>query len=353
MQKPEETRDGAPQEEPLVSMLVLGYNQEHLIRKAIEGAFAQTWSPLEIVLSDDCSSDRTFEIMREMAEAYSGPHRIVLNRNERNLGIAGNVNRLMEVSTGAFVLKADGDDISMPTRAERLVEAWIASGGKSKLVFSEVMRIDDAGGIRSRTGIDRDYAAVNDPDPLEIIRRPMFALGASSGWSREIFDRFGPIEDGAIVEDTVLPFRAAAIGGIAFVDEPLVLWRMGGSTDPDYGMGVGYAQMYGHALHINRLDLASMRAIASDIGKIDFPQKAECRRWCGFQIACREHRSRVAEASTPARLLDLPRSAVLSLRHRSPRFAMMNLRYLFDRMTIRHLDRKAERDAGRGEPSAQ
>jgi len=339
-------------ERPLVSVLVLGFNQERFIREAVEGAFAQSWTPLEIVLSDDCSTDRTFDIMREMAAAYSGPHRIVLNRNERNLGISGNVNRLMEVSTGAFVLKFDGDDVSLPTRAERLVRAWLDSGGESKLVFSEVMRIDDEGNVRSRTGIDREYATVDDPTPLEILRAPMFALGASSGWSREIFDRFGPIEEGAIVEDTVLPFRAAAIGRIGYVDEPLVLWRIGGSTDPDYSEGVGQARMYGHGLKTNRLDLASFKAIAPDIEKVDFSGKAECRRWCQFQIACGTHRSRIAEASKPTRLLELPRSAWLSLRHRSPRFAMTNLRYVFDRMTIRRLDRKAERDAGQGGPSA-
>lgn len=343
---------GETAERPLVSVLVLGFNQESLIRKAVEGAFAQTWTPLEIVLSDDCSSDRTFEIMREMAAGYSGPHRVVLNRNERNLGIAGNVNRLMEVSTGAFVLKFDGDDISLPTRAERLARAWLDSGGRSKLVFSEVMRIDADGEVRSRTGIDRDYAAVNGPDPLDIIRTPMCALGASSGWSRELFDRFGPIGGGAIVEDVVLPFRAAVIGRIAFVDEPLVLWRMGGSTDPDYSEGVGRAQMYGHGLHINRIDLASMRAIALDIEAVDFPQKDACRRWCEFQIECRAHRSRIAAASPSARLAGLPRSVWLSLRHRSTSFTTTNLRYLFDRMTMGHLDRKAARVAGAGGRSA-
>jgi GT2 family glycosyltransferase len=352
MEDPEDRTDHGSPERPLVSVLVLGYNQEHFIRAAVEGAFAQTWTPLEVVLSDDCSSDRTFEIMREMAAAYSGPHRIVLNRNERNLGIAGNVNRLMEVSTGAFVLKFDGDDISLPTRVERLVRPWLESGREAKLVFSEVMRIDDDGNVRSRKGIDRDYAAVDAPTPLEIIRKPMFALGASSGWSRELFERFGPLEDGAIVEDTILPFRAAAIGRIAYVDEPLVLWRMGGSTDPDYSEGVGRAQLYGHGLHINRLDLASMRGIAQDIGRIEFAEKDSCRRWCGFQIACREHKERIAGATTSARLFSLPRSVLLSLRHRTPYFTTTNLRYLFDRMTMRHLDRKAARVAGADAPKS-
>ena len=46
-------------EPPRVTLAVIAYNQERFIREAIEGAFAQTYQPLEIILSDDCSSDRT------------------------------------------------------------------------------------------------------------------------------------------------------------------------------------------------------------------------------------------------------------------------------------------------------
>ena len=57
------------------------------MRAAIEGAFAQTYQPLEILLSDDCSPDGTYRVMQEMAAAYAGPHRVILNRNPKNLGI--------------------------------------------------------------------------------------------------------------------------------------------------------------------------------------------------------------------------------------------------------------------------
>ena len=58
---------------PLISFVLLAYKQEKYIREAVEGAFAQTYSPLEIILSDDASPDGTFEIIQEMAAAYQGP----------------------------------------------------------------------------------------------------------------------------------------------------------------------------------------------------------------------------------------------------------------------------------------
>ena len=76
--------NSATPERPLVSMIITAYNQEGYIRATIEGAFSQTYEPLEIVMSDDCSPDGTFAIMEEMAAAYSGPHKLVLNRNPKN-----------------------------------------------------------------------------------------------------------------------------------------------------------------------------------------------------------------------------------------------------------------------------
>jgi len=85
---------------PLVTFALFAYDQERYIREALEGAFAQSYQPLEILLSDDCSTDRTFDIMREMAAAYAGPHRIRLYRNPTNLGVAGHADVRVQRAQG-------------------------------------------------------------------------------------------------------------------------------------------------------------------------------------------------------------------------------------------------------------
>lgn len=72
-EKPEEIPDNATYR-PLVTFKLFAYNQEDYTREAVQGAFAQADEPLEIILSDDCSCDRTYQIMQEMAVAYRGPH---------------------------------------------------------------------------------------------------------------------------------------------------------------------------------------------------------------------------------------------------------------------------------------
>jgi len=81
---------------PRVTFFLFAYNQADFIRDACEAALAQTYTPLEVILSDDCSSDETFQIMQDVVASYSGPHQVRLNRNDQNLGLIGHVNRAME-----------------------------------------------------------------------------------------------------------------------------------------------------------------------------------------------------------------------------------------------------------------
>ena len=66
---------------PSISIILTGHNQEHCIRDAIRSVFGQDYEgPVEIILSDDGSSDGTFAVMQEMAAQYRGPYRVILNR---------------------------------------------------------------------------------------------------------------------------------------------------------------------------------------------------------------------------------------------------------------------------------
>src|SRR5512138_1410799 len=109
---------------PRVSFMIWCYNQELYIREALEGALSQDYTPLEIIVSDDTSTDSTFDIVQEVAASYRGPHKLVLSRNRQNLGIGGNVNRAVSLCHGELIVMAGGDDISLPHRTSKIVEAW-------------------------------------------------------------------------------------------------------------------------------------------------------------------------------------------------------------------------------------
>ena len=143
-EKPEQMPDNAT-ERPLVTFAVLAYNQEQYIREAVEGAFAQTYEPLEIILSDDCSTDLTYEIMREMAAKYVGPHVISTRRGECNLGISEHFNQIVKVAAGDMLVVAAGDDISLAHRVELSVEVLRSSKDLGFVDFGEVLFSGETG----------------------------------------------------------------------------------------------------------------------------------------------------------------------------------------------------------------
>lgn len=208
---------------PAVTLGLITYRQEAFVAAAVRSALAQDHEPLEIVVCDDASPDRTWEIARDCVDAYAGPHTVRLHRNERNLGI-GNFNRLMEIASGELVVIAHGDDVSRRDRVRRIAEAWRHT--RASMITSNWIRID-ADGRNLGPGIGPGRRIACDLRDLAAHGRSPNTLGAVLAWERRVFDEFGPLdpERSAITSDYVLPFRAALLNGIHHVDLPLVAVR--------------------------------------------------------------------------------------------------------------------------------
>lgn len=222
----------AVSEMPLVTFAVIAYNQENFIREAVEAAFAQTYSPLEIILSDDCSSDSTFAVIQELARLYYGPHRVIVNRNEHNLGIGGHVNRIVELSSGRLNVMAAGDDISLASRCASLVDCWICQQ-RPMMLMSDWQVIDEAGRTldahKQLTNADLDLSSVDKRMQFLLScltsGEPLPLHGATAAYSRELFDSFGTLSCDVVAEDYALFLRSLLIGAVGYIGIPLVRYR--------------------------------------------------------------------------------------------------------------------------------
>ena len=210
---------------PRASLLLLAYNQERYAEAAARSCLAQASEPLEIVFSDDASSDRTHDILRSVAADYRGPHRVVVRRNENNLGITGHYNRLLEESRGELLITAAADDISHPDRAARLLAAWDATGGRADLISSHLVDVDAAGVEHGVVKVD-DLAASGGVDGW--LRHRPFIIGAGHAFTRRMMRSFGPLDPAIHHEDQIMVFRALASGGAVTVDAALLRYRRGG-----------------------------------------------------------------------------------------------------------------------------
>jgi glycosyltransferase involved in cell wall biosynthesis len=212
-----------PRDRPLVTFALFAYNQEKYIREAVEGAFAQTYEPLEIILSDDCSSDRTFEIMQEMAAVYEGPHEVVLNQNCINLGLIGHVNLISDLAKGDYIAAAAGDDISLPHRIKVVSEEITKS--HPLLIHSSVQRINEDGSLQH--DIPNNPTLWNTNDLKLAATSGALYIGATGIWSKVLFEKYGKIKALKSYEDLVLGYRASLEGSIGFINMPLVIYRVG------------------------------------------------------------------------------------------------------------------------------
>jgi hypothetical protein len=165
---------------PRISVVLLACNQEAWAADAAASVLAQESEPLEIVLSDDASTDRTFDVLQAAADAHRGPHRVRARRNERNLGIGAHWNRLVAETSGSLIVCAAGDDVSLPHRVARLAAAWDASGGTLDLVASHFIDMALDGTPGAEVAID-DLSRLTFERWLE--RRP-FTLGATHLFTR-------------------------------------------------------------------------------------------------------------------------------------------------------------------------
>jgi glycosyltransferase involved in cell wall biosynthesis len=104
---------------PKVSVVVPIYNQAAFIRETVDSVLAQDYENVELVLSDDGSTDGTTEILREYADRE--PARVRVVASERNTGIAGAFNRALDAHTGEYVAWLGGDDVMLPGKLSRQV----------------------------------------------------------------------------------------------------------------------------------------------------------------------------------------------------------------------------------------
>lgn len=133
-------------EPPLVSVGVPVYNGEAYLARALEALLAQDHPNLEIVVSDNCSTDATPAILEKYAALDP---RIRYVRGDRNRGVSWNFNNALALATGDYFMWHAADDVALPSHVSRCVEA-LRSRPDAIVAFAKVGLIDAAGDVIGR-----------------------------------------------------------------------------------------------------------------------------------------------------------------------------------------------------------
>lgn len=212
---------------PLVSVLIPHYNYIQYVPKAIDSALGQTYPNVEVVVTDNQSTDGAVAILRER---YRDEPRVRIIENERNLGMTGNFNRALEHARGEYILWMSSDDFMLPTHVERL-QAVFEREPAIDVVYSGVYFADEAGrivSIRSLAGqLPVDYVDVRDELVEQLTTVCPLCLPAAL-FPRRLLDEAGPLDDDEyLASDWEFAIRLAILDKrFAHVADPSVVVRL-------------------------------------------------------------------------------------------------------------------------------
>ena len=205
---------------PKVSIALATYNGEDYLAEQLDSLLIQDYQNLEIVISDDCSSDGTWDILEKYAK---NNNKIRLLPRDFNRGYVKNFARTFSECTGTFISPCDQDDIWHPNKVRRLVE----SIENFDLAYCNSRFCDALGkSMGSTLGDTIDMASGRDP------RKFIFYTSVSGHamlFRKDLLDNIPSIENVSYI-DWFVAFLAANRPGIYYLDEILVEWRQHSSS---------------------------------------------------------------------------------------------------------------------------
>lgn len=215
----------ASSDRPLVTLSITCYNHERYVKAAIEFALAQSYSPLHILISDDCSQDNSWDIIEKTVTSYDGPHKVTIRCNAKNMGAAEHINLVMGMAKGDLLVGCSADDIQMPHRVQTMVDIWCQNGKGDILIHGPVVPMN----LQGKPSDTPYYPKItkNNPDATELALAFETYIGASSAFSLSLIRAFPKIKYQGTFEDLVWSFRASLKGGLVYNETPTTYYRMG------------------------------------------------------------------------------------------------------------------------------
>lgn len=179
----------------------------------------QSWPNLEIVVSDDGSTDGTGSIL----QAYETDPRFRITRQTRNLGAIANFEYATQAAKGEYLAFCDQDDIWLPEKIEKLYNAI----GDSWLVYSDSILIDEVG-----QSLQKNLSQLRRMGDVTDTRGFIFSnvvWGHAMLVNKQLLPHVLPIPAG-IPHDIWFAASATALTGIKYLDEVLTLYRQHSQT---------------------------------------------------------------------------------------------------------------------------
>ncbi len=217
----------------MIDILLAVYNGEKYLSEQIESILAQTYTDWKLIISDDCSTDKSYEIACEYVEKY--PEKIVCYKNTVPTGSAqGNFMSMMKYVTADYVMFSDQDDYWLPEKIEETLKKMKETEQENRnipvLVHSQLLIADSELNIIHKSftdyqGLNPKYISLNRllvqnnvTGCTVMINKPLYKL------VKDI-----PAEK-MLMHDWWFALVASSFGRISFIEKPLIKYRQHGGN---------------------------------------------------------------------------------------------------------------------------
>ncbi|MCG3864091.1 MULTISPECIES: glycosyltransferase family A protein [unclassified Photobacterium] len=228
---------------PKVTYVILSYNQALFIESAVNSVLTQNYSNIEIIISDDCSSDETIKILSQ----YKSLPNVTVTQTQKNNGVVSNLNHASKFISGEYVFLMGGDDISYPDRTEKVI-AYFDKEPNLMCVYTDTNDMNYLGKLlelKNNSGF-KYFKRNGDLDVVSMLKMDLGVLGCSASYKTSVFKQFPLMGNNYISEDKILTLRSLLIGKVGFINDKLVYYRLGTGISNNTGQNdfLSYFKIY-------------------------------------------------------------------------------------------------------------
>lgn len=200
---------------PLISIAMTTYNGERYLKEQLDSIYAQTYKNVEVIVTDDCSTDGTVKVLKE----YSKSHGLRYFVNEKNLGYVKNFEKAISLCNGDFIALCDQDDIWRTDKLEKLYEGI----GSNLLIHSDATLIDESGNILSESYAKKAHKKFRKNTYEYFFNNDV--TGCTALFRKELLTVALPFPKNILVHDWWLAICASEEGSLKYLNEPLISYR--------------------------------------------------------------------------------------------------------------------------------
>jgi glycosyltransferase involved in cell wall biosynthesis len=217
----------AQTDNPLVSMIVVCYNQARFVVETLESVKAQTYQLTELIILDDCSSDGSVAVI----ENWLRENRIECTfiRHEKNQGTCKTVNDALAVATGKYISMIASDDVWLPDKIARQVEIMESQPDDVGVLYSDAFRLNELGDSLPSTYLPFHHPELSEVPPrrfFDALLYRNFIPGMTTLVRRSCYDTVGYYDEATPAEDWDMWLRIARHYSFLYLPTPVAKYRI-------------------------------------------------------------------------------------------------------------------------------